>query len=84
MTRKRAHTKKPIDNTAVPATFGEQVAADHLVADRLVCRGINRSAYAVVFWGIGARYVDSYPRRDNKGHRGPTLPYKSLSAHANQ
>ena len=55
MNRKRAHTKKPYDNTAVPTTLGDQVAADHLVANRIVSHGINRSAYAVVFWGIGTR-----------------------------
>ena len=66
MTRKRAHTKKPDDNTAVPTTLGDQVAADHLVANRIVSHGINRSAYAVVFWGIGTRYVDSYPGGDKR------------------
>ena len=66
MTRKRAHTKKPDDNTAVPTTRGDQVAADHLVANRIVSHGINRSAYAAVFWGIGTRYVDSYPGGDKR------------------
>ena len=40
MTRKRARTEKPADNTSIPTTCGEQVAADHLVT-----RSTSQSVY---------------------------------------
>ena len=69
MTRKRARTRKPADNAAIPTTFGEQVAADHLVTNRLVSTDWHTRKYVV---GVGTCRLVSHRRE--KGHRGPPGP----------
>ena len=64
MTRKHAPTRRPVDMTAIPTKFGEQVTAYHLISNREYCQGVEGSAYAVVVVDIGTRYLDCYPTAD--------------------
>ena len=64
MTWKHARTRKPADSSLLPKEFGEQVTADHLVSNRNDSLGVEGSAYAVVIFDLGTRYLDCYPTAD--------------------
>ena len=50
--------------TFAPTKYGDQVTADHLISNREDCQGVEGSAYAVVIFGIGTRYLECYPPAD--------------------
>ena len=48
----------------MPTTFGEQVTADHLIANRVDNQGHYGSKYAVVVYDLATRYRDCFPIGD--------------------
>ena len=63
MVKKHARTKKRAPDQ-LPTTFGEQVAADHVVSNRIDSQWHDGSKYAVVIYDIATRYRDCFPTGD--------------------
>ena len=63
MVKKHARTKKRTPDH-MPTTFGDQVTAYHLIANRADNQGHDGSKYAVVVYDLATRYRDCFPTGD--------------------